>query len=168
MNEDPLPQLHDALLRRELTPAEERTVATWLARRPEAAADWNEAVRLARAIRGLPPASVPSNFTARVLDEVRRDLAQAERHRDRDAVRRRGPVWFLARRWLPAATAVTLAMAAGWEWHQRNRLAEFTRDVTPLRVIAAVPQEVLQDFEAIQRFGQSSAPVDFELLAALE
>lgn len=168
MNEDPLPQLHDVLLRRELTPAEERAVATWLARRPEAAAEWNETVRLARAIRGLPQAPVPSNFTARVLDEVRRDLARTERDRNPNPRRRVGPAWFSLRRWIPAATAVTVAMVAGWEWHQRNRLTEFTRDVAPLRVIAAVPQEVLQDFEAIQRFGQSSPSVDFELLAALE
>lgn len=167
MNEDPLPHFEDALLRRELTPDEERTLHAWLARHPEAAAEWRENARLARAIRQLPNAPVPSNFTARVLEEVRRDAAKSERARES---RSTGGSWLRPRFWIPTATAAAaLAIAlGGWEWHSKTREAEFNRDVTQLRTLAAVPQEVLEDFEAIERFSQGTPPVDFELLAALE
>ncbi len=167
MIEDPLPHLEDTLHRRDLTPEEERTLKQWLARHPEAAEAWRENSRLARALRGLPDTPVPSNFNARVLDEVRRDMAKGQRAAESTTPR---GSWLRPRFWIPATGAALVLVAAlgGWEWRSQQRQAEFNRDVTRLRTLASVPQEVLEDFDAIQRFGQSSPPVDFELLAALE
>lgn len=167
MNEDPLPHLEDILHRRELSPDEQRRLNAWLVRHPDAAPAWVESARLARATRQLPDIPVPSNFTARVLDEIRRDAAKAERARDS---RRVVSPWWQPRFWIPAmTTAVVVAVAmGGWEWRTQTQQAEFKRDVTQLRTLASVPQEVLEDFDAIQGFSQSSPPVDFELLAALE
>lgn len=167
MNEDPLPHLEDALLRRDLTPDEKRTLTDWLTRHPEAAADWQEKSRLARALRALPDVPVPSNFTSRVLSQVRREMAASERARTANASRWS---WLRPRFWVPAATtAVAMVVAlGGWNWRTEQQQAEFRRDVRQLHTLASVPQEVLEDFEVIQRFGQSAPPVDFELLAALE
>lgn len=165
MNEDPRPSLQDILQRRDLTPAEEQSLADWLARHPADAPDWAESARLALALRGMPPAPVPSNFTARVLNEVRRQTpaSQTSTHRRPNAWS-----WLKPQHWIPTASILAAVAVVGWEWHQRSGVAEFARDVAPLRVIASVPAEVLQDFDAIQRFGEAQAPVDFELLAALE
>jgi len=166
MNEDPRPRLQDILQRRELTPAEEQSLADWLARHPADAPDWAESARLALALRGMQPAPVPSNFTARVLNEVRR---QAPVSKTSTGPRPGGAwSWLKPRHWIPAASILAAVAVVGWQQHQHSRVAEFARDVAPLRVLASVPAEVLQDFDAIQRFGEDQAPVDFELLAALE
>jgi len=173
MNEDPLPHLQNLLLRRDLTVEEKRIADTWLATHPKAVDAWNEQTRLARSLRRLPDATVPSNFTARVLAEVRNESARDKRaievNRMRSLMSRLG---FPARvrAWFPAiaTTACILVALAASQWQSRRQLAEFRRDVTELRVIAAVPQDVLEDFEAIRRFSQTAPSVDFELLAALE
>lgn len=167
MNEDPLPHLQDTLLRRELTPDEEHALTAWLSLHPEAALAWQEDVRLARAFRQLPDAAVPSNFTVRVLNEVQREVAKTRRARN---ARPGGVFGWRPLFWIPAATAALaiLAIVGGQEWRTQRQQAEFARDITQLRVMAALPPEVLEDFETIQRFGESASPVDFELLAALE
>ena len=173
MNEDPLPHLQDLLLRRDLTVEEIRAADTWLATHPDAVGAWNEQVRLARALRRLPEAPVPSNFTARVLAEVRNESARSEREIRQapwGSLLSRLGLHFRFQAWFPAmaTTACILIALAAWQWQSRRQLAEFRRDVTELRVMAAVPQDVLEDFEAIRRFSESSPSVDFELLAALE
>ncbi|MGE4180721.1 MAG: anti-sigma factor [Limisphaerales bacterium] len=168
MIEDPLPHLEDTLLQRELTPDEERALNQWLAGHPEAVEAWRESARFARALRALPDTPVPSNFTARVLAEVRRDAAQSPTPASGSS--HGSWAWLRPRFWIPAAGTALVVVAAlgGWEWRSQQLQAAFNRDVTRLRTLASVPQEVLEDFDAIQRFGQSSAPIDFELLAALE
>ncbi len=167
MNDDPLPHLQDVLLRRELNAGEEQTLALWLAQHPEALAGWPEDVALSRALRRLPDVPVPSNFTSQVLDEIRRDHAISVRKRESHP-----SPWprLRPRAWISAASTVAVIAVAlgGWEWNVRRQQAEFSHDITQLRALADVPQEVLEDFDAIQRFGQSSPAVDFELLAALQ
>lgn len=170
MNEDTLNNLRDALLHRELTPQEKQSLALWLAAHPEAAETWREDAALSRALRQLPDAPVPSNFTSRVLDQVRLETRASARDWQRRQREGRWRDWLRPSAWIPAAsvaTAVVLAVAA-WDWNTRQKEAQFARDVSPLRAMAALPPELLEDFDAIQRFGESSPPVDFELLAALE
>jgi anti-sigma factor RsiW len=154
------------MLRRELNPEEERFLGDWLSTRPAEAAAWRADVAIARALRRLPPVAIPSNFTARVLAEVQRDVP-------RRAPRRRSwlPAWEWTReRWLPVASAVmVLALGAGaWRYHATRQQSEFNRGVAALRVLSAVSPEVLQDFEVIQHFREDPAPIDYELLAALQ
>src|SRR5262245_543785 len=75
---DPL-KLQEAGWRRKLTPAEEAELQAWLAKHPEAQADWKAEVGLNEGLRGLPDAPMPSNFTARVLQAVEREEAAAGR-----------------------------------------------------------------------------------------
>lgn len=164
MNGDPIPELRDVLLRRELTADEERVVASWLARHPSAAAEWQAERALARGLRRLPDVPVATNFTRRVLDEIVRETARAERRSSR---------WqhWLESRWMPvagAAAVVASVALTGWQIQTARRDADFARQVATLRAISGLTPAVLEDFEAIRRYGESSPPVDFGLLAALQ
>lgn len=166
MNEDPLSPLRDVLLRRELTADEERRVAEWLTRHPEAAAEWRVDLALARSVRQLRPVPVPSNFTSRVLDEVRRESRSVT-----DAA----PDWraILRSRFLTAlGTAAVVFGVAAIAWQlQRARVrheAAYAQQVSALRALSDLSPAMLEDFDAIQRFDAGSPSIDFELLAALQ
>ena len=82
MTNDPIyNRLRELSWRRELTAAEEAELRAWLAAHPEAQADWEAEAGLNEALRQLPDAPVPSNFTARVLQAVEREAALRERRR---------------------------------------------------------------------------------------
>lgn len=164
MNDDVPRSLSEVLLRRELTPEEEMLLQAWLTSHPEARAEWLEDGALARALRRLHVAQPSSNFTVRVLAQVQRE---------------RPPQSWPARvwRWRPAwpwpqvglaAAGVMLVASLAWREHSRRSEAEYARHLAALRTLAHLPPDVLQDFEVIRRLGESSAPVDFELLAALQ
>ena len=169
MNEDPLPSLRDLLLPRDLTPEEERRVAEWLARHPEAAPEWRTDLALSRGLRRLPPTPVPSNFTSLVLAEVRRQASA------NPAPLASSPTWlhalFFRYRIFGWGMAVIVGIAAiGWQLqlHQARRDAAYAQQVSPLRALANLSPNVLEDFDAIQRFDAEGSSVDFELLAALQ
>lgn len=164
MNVDPRQPWRDLLLRRELTPAEARDLAAWLARHPDAAADWALDTALSRALRALPDVPVASNFTAQVMSEVARE-------RDPSRGLSAGLRGWLPWRWLPAAGGIALVAVIGfaaWQGLSTRRATEYARQVAALRAMSELPPSTLVDFDAIRRYGQSSAPVDLALLAALE
>lgn len=162
----------DLVLRRELTAAEAREVAAWLQDHPEEAAAWETDMALARAVRAMPAVPVASNFTAQVMAEVGR-IRPIE---GRGAGRNRGGGgvgWWRAwgGRWMPVAGGLAVLVAtgvAGWQIRTVRRDSEYVRQVAALKAMADLPPVVLRDFEAIQRFAETAAPVDFGLLAALE
>lgn len=163
MNEDALSHLRDLQLRRELTPEEAKQLAEYLSRRPDLAGGWAEDAALAAGLRRLPQAHVPSNFTSLVLSEVRRESAVT---RSRPRVQR---FWSPVRFWWSAATATLLIVGGGLTWHyQQVRQRDYIQSLAALRALSEIPPDVLQDFEAIRRYGESSPPIDFELLAALQ
>lgn len=168
MNDDPLPSLRDLLLRRDLTPNEVRLAQEWIRQHPESAAAWQDDVRLARHLRRLPPAPVPSNFTARVLAEIERP-PQARRASSAGPWWQR---WRVASPWpwlVPGTALLAVILAVGsWQSHVRKAREEQVRDFAALRALTELPPATLADFEVIQRFGAATSPVDFELLAALE
>lgn len=175
MNDDPRPWLRDVLMRRELTADEERRLTQWLARHPEATTDWSEEVALARVLRGLRSVEVPAHFTSRVMAEVRREAAARDRKRPGRGLAGEGwwRAWRSAFSWgrmaSVAAGVVVLGAGAGaWHWQTVRRSTDEARQVAALRAMASFKPEVLADFEAIRRFGDSSVPVDYELLAALQ
>ncbi len=157
-------KLRDAQWRRELTPDEERAVAASLAEDPAAATDWVSEARLARAIRRLPDVPVASNFTRRVMSEVTREPG-------RTATALTGWRAWLTTRWIAAgamAALTVVVLSAGWGIHTRQQRADFSRQVATLRAMTGLSPAVLQDFEAIRCYSESSPPVDFVLLAALQ
>ncbi len=179
MNHDAIHDLRDALLRRALTAEEQRRLEAWLNRHPDEAAAWNEDDALALALRRqrLNTPAVPESFTAQVMTEIRRDHAPAPAPSpalEPEPVRTLGSAspgwWNLWTRWVSlAAAALVLFSAIGlWDRHHARADAEFARQVSALRFIADLPAGLLQDYDAIQRFGESAPPVDYELLAALQ
>src|SRR6266478_5096189 len=80
MTNDPLlNQLRERSWRRELNTDEEAALRGWLAKHPEAQADWESEVALNEALRRLPDAPLSSNFTSQVLQAVQREEAAESR-----------------------------------------------------------------------------------------
>jgi anti-sigma factor RsiW len=170
MNDAELSELMDKAMAGRLTAEEQTRWNALLAKRPEL----DEDVAVGIALQALPEApAISSNFTARVLEEIRREERADERREPRGFLG-----WLrwpkLARASAFAALAVALSFA-GLEIRERqevkaaaktfvggvNRVAE-SRNGRPDAVVA-----VFQDFEAIRNLSESSDAVDYKLLTAL-
>lgn len=164
MKDDPLiEQLREAAWRRPLTDAEKSKLRAWLAANPDASADWAAEQQISRAVRRLPDAPVPSNFTARVMQAVERETAATER-----AARRS---WWRSFGWIPrlaTACAVLGLSVVSMHQYQTTKRERMAQSVAALAEVASMPSpEVLQDFDTICRLGQTP-PADEELLALLQ
>jgi anti-sigma factor RsiW len=167
MNPDPNYQkLRELSWRRKLTDAEEAELRAFLVAHPEAQADWEAEAGLNEALHLLPDAEVPSNFTARVLQTVERETAERA---PRGTVR--FGFWRRMSRWLPRAAVVAVAAGLGLFSYHRHQVAERkerAKSVALISHVASMPTaEWLQDFDAIQKLGQTPRP-DEELLALLK
>ena len=151
-------ELRELLWRRPLSEAEQLRAGD----RPETRAELELEARLNAALEQLPPAQVPSNFTARVLQAI--DLDEA-----RPATR--GWHWTLPR-WIPrlAVTAAVVAVSAiSWQHHEvvQQRVA-LARSVAAVAESSALPGvEALKNYDVIQRMTQSQRPDD-ALLALMQ
>jgi hypothetical protein len=118
--------------------------------------------QLARALAALPDAPVPSNFTARVMQQV--DLEEARSQRGSG---RRWNWHALLPRFAAATAAVVLAGIAFRQYEissQRHAIAD------SVAIVSTQPMpsmEVLKNFDAIKRMSQP-AHADDELLALLQ
>lgn len=166
MKPEVIQELRDTLLRRELNPDEERVVAQWLARNPGEVEGWRAELMLARSVRRLPDVPVASNFTAQVL----RQIGQEPTAVSGKAWKSGAWGWFGLWRWPAIGVAAALAVVAAtfWQVETARSQAELNRQIAALRTMSDLPPAVLEDFDAIRSYGESSAPVDFGLLAALE
>ena len=147
--------LAEALWRQQISAAEQAE----LRHRPELAAD----AALTAALAALPDAPVPSNFAARVLHALDREEAVA--------ARTSGWAWNW-RALLPRVAFAAGLLLVGTMLFQRHELnlrhQLLAQKVVSLAAAQPVPSvEALDNFEAIQRMGQS-ARADGELLAALQ
>ena len=167
MNESEYQALVEASWRRSLTDDEQARLDDWLRTHPEAHNEWDAESALNRLLEQMPEPPVASNFTARVLQAVERETAAAAR---RESIFERVKRWF----WRPAprvAWALLIAGLLGFGYHQhqtnvRNQVAE---GLSVMANVAALSDPaVLQDFEAIQRLGQSAPSDDEELYALLQ
>ena len=157
-----LSQLRESGWRRKLTEAEQAELRAHLAAHPDARADWEMESALNAALTQLPEASVPSNFTARVLEAV-----------EREAVRPRAWSW----RWNWHTLAPRVAFAAAviaftglvFQHHeiysQRTALAKNVALV--IRGQPMPSPEALENFDAIRRMSQPQH-ADDELLALMQ
>jgi anti-sigma factor RsiW len=172
MNESGMSENHNHEEIRELTwrgklsPAQQKELETWLALHPEEKESLALDARLTDSVQKLADTPVSSNFTARVLEQVRLEQGAAER-----ASRQRTSSVFRWRWLIRTATAAVLVAAAGVTWKQAEsaRTAEeIARSVTLVSEVTSLPDaEVLRDFEAIQAMSQNPA-ADMELLALLK
>ena len=160
MNQSEFDNLLQTATERDLTDGELARLERWLAANPADQAEWEALDHL---LATLPDTPVATNFTARVLDEVRR----AE-----TAHPALGQAWWqrlLAPQFRPVqiAAAATLAMViggVGYQSHLNQSRAEMAAAVAS---IAEFPPGFLVDFEAIGAVAQADA-IDEELWAALK
>jgi len=118
---------------------------------------------LTAALTKLPETSVPSNFTARVLDAIEREAERKERNRP----------WVLNwwALWPRVAMAAAVLIFAGVSIHryevhsQRVNLAKNVATVAAAQPLPSV--DALKDLDAIQRMGQPGH-ADGELLALMQ
>jgi len=135
-----------------------------LCQRPRELSRLEDELALNGLLEQLPDAVVPSNLASRVLDEIRRHEANAERSA------RGTQRWFnVTRIFHPAIITMLVAFALGGWWQFRMRDRQNLADsVTVVSRTVAVPGvEYLQDFDAIQLLRTPSQPGDLELIAAL-
>ena len=148
---------------RDLTDAELAKLERWLAANPDEQAEWEALDRL---LVALPDAPVASNFTARVLDKVRR--AETARQALDQAWWRK----LLAPQFRPIQIAAAAALAmvvvvVGYQSHLNRNRAEMAASLHAVATIAEMAPGLLSDFEAIEAIDQAD-PIDEELWAALK
>jgi len=155
VNEDmPNPESEELLelaWRRRLTPEEQARLRQYLAVHPQARPQWEYEAALTRGLKGLPPAPVSSNFTALVMQAVRRAPA-------RPAWRRHLDFWFPAG-WVPrmalGATMVCLSLLTACEYHTIQRQQRMARDLASIGRLATLqPVDWLQNFQTIENLSR--------------
>ena len=160
MNQSKFDNLLQKARERDLTDGELAKLERWLAANPAEQAEWEALDRL---LAALPDPPVTTNFTARILDEIRRaETAQPAL----------GQAWWqrlLAPQFRPIqiAAAATLAMViggVGYQSHLNQSRAEMAAAVASIAEFTPV---FLADFEAIEAIAQAD-PIDEELWAALK
>ena len=159
MNQYPLDQrLRDVISRRPLSGSEQAELDAWLARHPEARADWELELALSRAMAREPDAPVSSNFTARVLQDIERGQKVSRRER----VTVRGGWWRALVPRLVVGSVVIVALVVFI--HQRNEAAR-QKDFEVLLSVQPLPSvETLQDFDTIRSLN-IVATADEDILA---
>ena len=155
--------LREKAWRHRLSDAEIASVRAWLAQHPELRADWELEAGLSDALGRLPDVSVPSNFTARVLQAVERDTAVT-----RPALRRFDWFW---RSLVPRLAVVAIMLGVGGlAYHQQatSRRAALVRDVKVVAGVASLPSpDILLNFDTISRISSTPGP-DRELIEAMK
>ncbi len=160
MNQSEFDNLLQTARERDLTDGELARLERWLAANP---AEWAEWEVLDHLLAALPDTPVATNFTARVLDEVR--CAEAAQ----PAI---GQAWW-RRLLVPQFRPIQIAAAAmlvmviggiGYQSYLNQSRAEMAASVAS---IAEFTPGFLADFEAIEAIAQAD-PIDEELWAALK
>ena len=154
--------------RRKLTPAQEAELRAWLAKHPQALADWQAEAALNRALDQLPEAALPTNFTALVMQAVGRETAAASRRPRSPWLAGLG--WLPASAWLPKIAFVAIVLGASLlSYHQGLAIqrAQIARSLVAISDVASLPSpQILTNFEAIQVLDRTP-PADIELLQRL-
>lgn len=158
MSDDPLyHQLLDESWRRRLSPEEQRELLTWLAAHPELETEWESELKLSQAFANLPPAPVPSNFTARVLQEIQTLEKAAAR------ARTRARWWRLSNwGWAPRGAFAALLLGGTVLTYHHSRVVSRQRALSSVEVVSNVASrpspDVLRDFDAIQALNAGPGP----------
>ena len=165
MNHDPTEtRMRELSWRRELTGAEQAELCAWIARHPEAAAQWQEEAALNALLAQLPNAPVSNNFTARVMQDIERETTRPIR--ESANIR---PWW--QRVLLPRLAFAAVLLGAGLFAYQRNDAIQQERVASGWKAVSGTENvlsvDVLQDFNAIDQLGPRVQP-DTELLSLMQ
>jgi anti-sigma factor RsiW len=160
-------KLREISWRRKLTAAEAEELRAWLAEHPEAQAtqaDLEVESALTESLGRMPDAPVSTNFTARVLQEVQREVERQVK-RDGAVARRSGWSWHA---FLPRAALATMAFGLGmiyYAQHRAERRTELAHSIVQVSTVAAVPgPAALENFDAVSGLSEG----DPSLLALLQ
>ena len=164
MNRDPqFEHFREQAWRGNLLPSQEAQLREWLAAHPEAREDWEAELGLSEALERLPDASVPSNFTARVLQAIDLDKAAKARKLPRQ-------VWPWQRwvRWAAACVVILLGFATYESWVQRVESERMAKSIAAVSLVTPLLNpEILTNFDVICALDRTPPP-DEELLKMLQ
>jgi hypothetical protein len=151
--------------RRPLTAEEEKRLRELLSAAPPLQGRWEQEAALNRLLGGMPPPQISTNFTARVMEAVRKG------DREPSWAERLAPFPWLSRNWIPRM-ALTLAMVCcgvfSFHEYQAVHRAQLARELARATKMAALPPlEWMKDFDTISRLDKVSG-ADNQLLAALQ
>lgn len=164
-------EMHKANSRGKRKPSENAPHPQPLSDGREAEADWDDEIQLNQILERLPNAPLSSNFTSRVMSQVRNEALARSRNPWRAN-------WnsfvdsFRSREWtqrFALSAAVVLAAFVCFIQYQASGRKEVAQSVVAVSSVADLPSlDVLVNFDAIKRLPKKSGEVDVELLAALK
>jgi anti-sigma factor RsiW len=165
MKSDPTAtRLTEIAWRRPLNAAEAAELRRWLATHPEAAAEWEHETALSRAVKKLPDAAVPTNFTARVLAEAQRSEPAGPL-----ATQRNTNWWwrvFLPRTAVAAALLITgVSIYRVRETRQQEALLKTVSEIA--RTQPPPPTLALEDYDVVATLSRKTV-ADDELLSLMQ
>ncbi|MBC8003598.1 MAG: hypothetical protein H7X97_13515, partial [Opitutaceae bacterium] len=147
MNDPEIQKLIERSWRRPLSAEEQAHLDAWLTAHPEKQALWEDESALSTLLRQTRQTHPSSNFTALVLQAVQRESPISR------------PTLPWTRRWFPrlAFVGVTMGVITFTVYqHRLTTRAEMAESVATVSdQMAGLRPEWLQDFEAINRLGQS-------------
>jgi anti-sigma factor RsiW len=162
MRENEFNDLKERAWRRRLNPNELEMMRKFLAGRPEAVEEIEREDRLSRLLEQMATVPVSSNFTARILANVRDEKASRPESANTPWVFRSWWVRFAA-----GAAMVCAGFVSFQEFATAHRTQE-AREVAAASQMAAVPPiEWLNDFDTIDRLDKVKL-ADDDLLSVLE
>lgn len=181
MTENEVQQLADESLRRPLTASEINALELYLSANPEVKSDWQESQLINNGLRHLPDLQPSSNFTSRVLAEVRQLSREPVRHTPKR--------WLSFWRYSPGVAFALVFFGVGTLFYHQHRVAERTEVAQTLVAVSDVARlinpektgavmaagdsampnvQLLQDFDAIRSLRTVSVDLDLDLLKALQ
>ena len=151
--------------RRELTAAEVAELQALINGRPDLKAVWQEEEQLNRLLRKLPEPAVPTNFTARVLEQVQKQPVSRPSVLSLASLR---GLWRF--RYALRVAAVVLLGAVVIGVHERRAANEnaLRSWLTALPADGLAEVELWSDFEAIRHLPSEPLPSIHELADALK
>ena len=167
MNQLDYNKLREIAWRQKLTAQQEAEIKAYLANCPEARPDWEEERILTQSLSQLPDAPLAFNFTAQVLQAVKRQEAEASPA----AVVQ----WWQRLRslgWGYRSALAAIVLGAGvlsYQQHLNLSREELAVSIATVSRVAALPRVTgLRDFDTIQHLDDVVAVIDTKLLAALQ